>query len=405
MNTTVFFDAIRQSLFGGSLTEAQVHGMQSLLDAGRDYGLLDEGQMAYVLAGVFHETGRLMRPVREGFAKTDAEARAAVARLKAQGRIKTNYALPVKGVAYYGRGRIQNTHLGNYQKLEKRFGMPFVTKPDLLLEDEIDAKVTVAGHAEGIWTGKKLSDYISGSRRDFTSARRIVNGTDKAAMIASYAQKFLSALHAAGWAREALSEPATTSLGGAPLVDFSHFHKGTVYPRLKEAQRLLRDKGYADVGNIDGKWGSLSRNTLNAFRADNGMDPDPTGALIENTIAALKASLDKVLPPERSQATVAEVEPKSPIIQQTQKASWWAKLTGWLGSGGMVALGVKDVMPVTLAGFAPYKEYLPAIPPWFWLLLALVVAAVITIGTIIATRKNANVSEIKTEEYRTGGRA
>ena len=38
--------------------------------------------------------------------------------------------------------------------------------------------------------GKKLSDYINGSRVDFVDARRIINGMDRAQLIASYAREW-----------------------------------------------------------------------------------------------------------------------------------------------------------------------------------------------------------------------
>jgi hypothetical protein len=42
----------------------------------------------------------------------------------------------------------------------------------------------------GAFTGKKLSDYISASKCDYTNARRIINGVDRADLIAGYAAKF-----------------------------------------------------------------------------------------------------------------------------------------------------------------------------------------------------------------------
>ena len=197
MDLAKFFDAVRSSLFGGSLSQSQVHGMDTLLDAAEAAGMTDPNQLGYVFGGVYHETGKKMIPVREGFASTDAGARAAVANLFRKKRISRDYAAPVNGVSYYGRGRIQNTHLANYQKLERRFGKPFVKNPDLLLDDAIDAQVTIVGHMEGIWTGKKLSDYIRPGSVDFRNARRVINGTDKADLIAGYARKFAAALKAA----------------------------------------------------------------------------------------------------------------------------------------------------------------------------------------------------------------
>lgn len=206
MKRTAFYDAVRSTLFGGKLSQSQVAGIDALLDELERNGVALE-QSAYVLAGVYHETGRKMVPVREGFASTDAGARATVKKLFEKGRIKTNYAAPVNGVSYYGRGRIQNTWLANYEKLEKRFGRPFAKQPDLLLDDAIDAEVTVIGHVEGIWTGKKLADYIGNGKKDYVGARRIVNGTDKAAMIAGYAESFEKALKAAAYSGKPSTAP------------------------------------------------------------------------------------------------------------------------------------------------------------------------------------------------------
>jgi len=194
IDRAAFFAAVRKSLFGGRLSQSQVDGMNDMLNAWESAGYTDLRWLAYIFGGVYHEVGRRMVPVREGFATTDAGARAAVAKLFKAGRISRNYALPVNGVSYYGRGRIQNTHLANYQKLEKRFGYPFVKNPDLLLDSKIDANVTIRGHVEGIWTGKKLGDYFNATKADWVNARRIVNGTDKAQTIAGYARTFHGAL-------------------------------------------------------------------------------------------------------------------------------------------------------------------------------------------------------------------
>ena len=179
MDRAKFFAALRRrgsGVFGTSLTQSQVVGMDRLLDEAQKHGV-PLRQLAYILAGVYHETGRLMVPVREGFAKTDAGARRIVA--------KRSYGKPAGpyGHVYYGRGRIQNTWLANMEKLTKRFGIDFVKDPDRLLEPDIDAVVTVVGHIEGIWTGKKLSDYILGDRVDYLNARRIVNSGSRKAPV------------------------------------------------------------------------------------------------------------------------------------------------------------------------------------------------------------------------------
>lgn len=47
---TAFFDAVRATMFSGKLTQAQVNGMNVLLDAGKRYGLADPHHMANVLS-------------------------------------------------------------------------------------------------------------------------------------------------------------------------------------------------------------------------------------------------------------------------------------------------------------------------------------------------------------------
>ncbi|PZP65762.1 MAG: hypothetical protein DI604_23515 [Delftia acidovorans] len=204
MDREKFYAAVRTTLFDGRLSDEQVKGMEPLIDECVKH-VEDVRQAAYILGGVYHETGRRMVPVREGFATSDAGARAAVAKLaKKRGAASAvakyaNVAGPY-GQVYYGRGRIQITWLENYERLQKRFGRAFVRQPDLLLDSAVDAEVAVIGHLEGIWTGKKLSDYITGSKADYYGARRVVNGTDKAAEIAVYAKSFEAALRTAGYA-------------------------------------------------------------------------------------------------------------------------------------------------------------------------------------------------------------
>ena len=196
-----FFAGVRASLFGGRLAQGQVDGINELARAWRLYGDGDERKLAYILAGVLHESARMMQPVRETLAESDEQA---IARLENAWRagklpwVKTPYWRRENGgLAWFGRGRIQNTHKANAEKLEKRFGIGFTKNPDLFLDSKIDAMVTVVGHLEGLWTGKKLGDFIDGPACDFVSARRVVNGTDRAELIAGYAKKFLAAIKAA----------------------------------------------------------------------------------------------------------------------------------------------------------------------------------------------------------------
>lgn len=71
------------------------------------------------------------------------------------------------------------------------------------LEPEIATRILVKGMETGAFTGKRLGNYLPGEKGDipsFTRCRLIINGTDKAALIAELAVDFQVALIAGGWA-------------------------------------------------------------------------------------------------------------------------------------------------------------------------------------------------------------
>ena len=188
MDRAIFFQHIRKEPFSGRMTQSQVSGVEALLDA---CAKLDVRWTAYICATVFHETGARMQPVREGFATSDAAAR----------RILKNreYAKPdpETGHAYYGRGLEQLTHKANYARIGELLGLDLVNNPDLMLQPDIAAKSLLLGMTNGLYTGKALKDYLNARKTDPVGARRIVNGTDRAGLIAGYYHAFHAALAAA----------------------------------------------------------------------------------------------------------------------------------------------------------------------------------------------------------------
>lgn len=190
MDRAIFYSHIRNDPFSGSMTPSQVAGIDALLDAWPSTITLP--QMAYVLATVFHETGARMQPIREGFKRTDKEARDYV---KRQG-YKYAEPDPGSGQVYYGRGLVQLTWRKNYDLMSKRMGLDLVSSPDLMLQPGISARVLFDGMEHGLFTGKALSNYFGIGDADPLNARRIINGLDRAAMVAGYYQGFLTALQA-----------------------------------------------------------------------------------------------------------------------------------------------------------------------------------------------------------------
>lgn len=171
------YTLIRNKLFAGKLTQLQVNGIEFIIKAANDGGIVDKRHVAYMLATAYHETARTMRPVEEiGKGKGLA------------------YGVAIDGRVYYGRGYVQLTWLANYKTMAKLLGVDLVKNPSLACDPDIAAQIMVKGMIRGLFTGKKLSDYISSLKCDYVNARRIINGTDKAELIAGYARIFNEAL-------------------------------------------------------------------------------------------------------------------------------------------------------------------------------------------------------------------
>jgi hypothetical protein len=100
---------------------------------------------------------------------------------------------------YYGRGDVQLTWYENYEKMGKLLGVPLLEEPELALVPEISARIMLEGMTKGAsmrgdFTGVSLENYFNAWKDDPVNARRIINGLDKADMIAGYHNKFLTAI-------------------------------------------------------------------------------------------------------------------------------------------------------------------------------------------------------------------
>lgn len=199
-----FFDAVRP-LFGGSLSQPQVDGLKTIIGAWLVIGDGDDRKLAYILATTKHETGNTMQPVRETFATSDQQAKDRLERawnLKQLSWVKTPYWRD----GWFGRGYVQLTHKENYAKASKKLGVDLVADPSLALQPGIAAHILIRGCLEGWFTGKSLADYINASGTDYLNARRVVNGTDRAQLIAGYAKDFERAI-ASGTSNAVVPEP------------------------------------------------------------------------------------------------------------------------------------------------------------------------------------------------------
>ena len=185
LDRKVFFESVR-GLFKGRLVQLQVDGLNSLLDAANGCRI---NEAAYMLATAYHETAATMQPIEE-YGK--GRGRDYGKRLK-MSRKPYSDTLPL----YYGRGYVQLTWYENYEKAGKKVGVDLLNEPGWALSAPIAAKIMREGMIEGWFTGKKLNDYVGLRTADYVSARRIINGMDKAQLIAGYAVVFELALRKA----------------------------------------------------------------------------------------------------------------------------------------------------------------------------------------------------------------
>lgn len=201
MNEAAFFNACRNGVMGPALDNNEVTGAKAILAAMVGAPV---AHTAYALATAWHETAHTMQPVKEyggpSYFHRMYDPQGQRPKLaKANGNIH-----PGDGVKFCGRGYVQLTWRNNYRRLGDKIGQPLESNPDLAMRPDIAAQIMRRGMDDGEFTGKAFAHFLpkdgAAQRPEFIAARRIINGSDKAAIIADYAIGFQKALIAGGWA-------------------------------------------------------------------------------------------------------------------------------------------------------------------------------------------------------------
>lgn len=224
------------------------HPMVSLIVAAcLNSGLL-RNQAAYCLATAQHETGNF-KYLREIWGPTAAQKRY-------EDRTDLGNTQKGDGKRFMGRGLVHITGRRNYTDWSKRLGLDLLKSPELAEKPEIAVRILVEGMKLGTFTGKKLSDYMTLRKSDFRQARRIVNGMDRADLIADYAKEFDALLLAAGYGVEKKpvgaskpvpapqqpakpQSPSTGTTGGIPgMPDALPIEPGTVHKLPPDNSKL-----------------------------------------------------------------------------------------------------------------------------------------------------------------------
>lgn len=201
MDRKAFFDACRKGVMGPALDGDEVSGASAILDSMAGAPL---AATAYALATAWHETAHTMQPIREFGGTAYLRRMYDVEGQNPERARKMGNVNPGDGPRYCGRGYVQLTWRSNYRLAGAKLGYPLEGNPELAMRPDIAAQIMRRGMQEGWFTGKAFSHYLPATgpadRAAFRNARRIINGTDKADLIAGYALQFQAALVAGGWA-------------------------------------------------------------------------------------------------------------------------------------------------------------------------------------------------------------
>lgn len=214
-NREIFYDEFRK--WRGVVLPQQVKGLNFLLDCiENDPHVARLDWTAYMLATTMHETAFTFMPVHEY-----GPHKYFVSRYGSQTKVgqRLGNDTPEEGYDYAGKGFPQTTGEDNYEKseialrreypaliadFEKRTGKKFdltvgdqpndKADPQNMLDPQIAYAVMSYGMRSGMFTGLSLKKYFNQTVQDWEGARRIINGTDKAAAIAKYGQIFYAIL-------------------------------------------------------------------------------------------------------------------------------------------------------------------------------------------------------------------
>lgn len=191
IDRTSFFTEIRP-LFNNKIEQPQVDGIDAIMNEWEaNPALTDLRWLAYMLATTFHETAATMQPIKEfGLGKGKPYGK----KIKNSG---VKYTTPDK--IYYGRGLVQLTWYENYQLMGRLLCVDLLNNPELALQMSVSVRILFEGMLRGSssfgdFTGKCLEMYFNKTTEDWKNARKIINGLDKATMIADYGKTFYAAL-------------------------------------------------------------------------------------------------------------------------------------------------------------------------------------------------------------------
>lgn len=278
--------------------------VELLVRTALEYGVTDRRQIAYIVATAQHETDNF-NTSREYDGPNQA--------------IRNGYG---GGENYYGRGYVQVTHDRNYDRMAATLGDPRISaNPDIVAQEAtLGAQTTVVGMARGLYTGVGLDRYINPQNADYTAARAIVNGTDRADHIAGLARTWEQNLPDI-IDRVTAQGITPRAMPGSPMTDgaLSVNERGPEVARMQEA---LRQRGFELTP--DGLYGNGTRGIVEQYQRQNGLpatgtaDRETLSSLGVTQIVPLPNAATPTAPTASPPANVPPASPETPAPANAQ---------------------------------------------------------------------------------------